>query len=182
MSIYRDEIFNYLTKKDNFFSAYEIHQLFPEVKNTLIEKFWLAVKNSLEELEKGTNWEIEMSENIFETYSSLTILLDDSFGVAFEKLHGQTYYGLRIDFDNKKLDRPRINENSSKIEGINWMKKSNWWLGWAYTGANFDNIETLKRILPDNRDNYAKEIADMLFDLAEELQKDVLKMSKMIIL
>lgn len=180
MSTYQDEIFNYLTKKDNFFSAYEIPQIFPEVKNTLIEKFWRAVKNSLEELTKETNWEIGMSENIFKTYSSLSIGLDKRFGVAYEELHGQTYYGLWIDFDDKKLDRPKINEYASKIEAINWMKKSKWYLGWTSTGANFNNIETLKRILPDNRDDYAKELANQLFDLAEKIQKDILKMSNMI--
>ena len=145
MSTYRDEIFNYLTKKDNFFSAYEIYQLFPEVKNTLIKQFWLAVKSSLEELAKETDWKIKISDNIFETYSSLTVWVDDSFGVRFEKLHGQTYYGLRVDFDNKDFDRTKIDEFALKIEALNGMKKSNWWLGWTYAGANFDNIETLKK-------------------------------------
>jgi len=69
MSTYQDEIFNYLTKKDNFFSAYEIFQVFPEVKNKLIEQFWIAVKDELEELSKKNDWEIEISENVFDTYS-----------------------------------------------------------------------------------------------------------------
>src|SRR5690606_31947660 len=139
-------------------SAYEIHQLFPEVKNTLVKEFWSKVKGSLEELVKKTNWKIEMSDNVLETYSSLSLFVDDNLGVSFEKLHGQTYYGLWIDFNNKKLDRIKINKYAEKIESINWMKKSNWWLGSTYIGANFDNIETLKRILPDNRDDYATEL------------------------
>ena len=59
------------------------------------------------------------------------------------------------------------------------MKKNSWWLGYAYTGANFDNIETLKRILHDNRDDYAQELANQLFELSNDLKDDILQMSKM---
>ena len=179
MSTYQDEIFNYLTKKENFFSAFEIYQIFPEVKNSLIEQLWSKVKKNLEELIEEKDWEIGISENIFETYSSLSVDVHDSFGIAFEKLHSQTYYGLWIDVNDKKLDRLKIDEYASNIEAINRMRKSNDWLGWAYTGANFDNIETLKKILPDNRDDYAQELADQLFELTIELEEDILKMSKM---
>jgi len=180
MSTYQDEIFNYLTRKDNFLSAYEIYQAFPEVKNTLIKEFWLAVKDLLEELIKTNNWEIEISENIFDTYSYLCIWFNESFCVAYEKLHGQTYHGLWVDFNNKQLDRTKITEYVSNIESINWMKKSNNWLGWTYTGVNFDSIDTLKKILPDNRIDFAKELATLLYELADELNKDIIKISKMI--
>jgi hypothetical protein len=179
MSTYQDEIFNYFTKKDNFFSAYEIYQLFPEIKNTLIEQFWLTVKKSLEVLAKETDWEIEMSDNISETYSKLRIWVDDNFGVCYEKLHDQTYYGLWINFDNKMLDRLKINAYAADLKAINTMNKSQWWLGWSYIAANFNNIETLKRILPGNKDDYAQELANQLFQLAKDLQDDILKMSKM---
>jgi hypothetical protein len=185
MSTYQDEIFNYLTKKDNFFSAYEIYQAFPEVKKTLIEQYWQNVKDELIELTKNTNWKVELSENVFETYSKLRIWLNgpnEGFGIVIEKLHGESYHGLWIDVNNKQLDRARIDEYTSKIEVIKGMKKNNYWLGWTYSGVNFDSIETLKKILPDNRMEFAHEFATMLYKLAEELNNDVLKMSEMKIL
>jgi hypothetical protein len=183
MSTYQDEIFNYFTKKDNFYSAYEIHKLFPEVKNKIIEQFWLAVKDSLEALNKDSGWKIDISENIFETYSSLYIEFDENFYVLFEKLHGQTYYGLWINHENKKLDRQQINQFAEKIPALNnMMKKSHYFLGMNETGANFDDIETLKKILPDNKDDYVHELAKLLFDLAIEVQNDILVMSKMKVL
>jgi len=60
------------------------------------------------------------------------------------------------------------------------MRKSSYWLGWTYTGTNFDSIDTLKKILPDNKIDFAKELATSLYELANELNKDILKMSKMI--
>ncbi len=180
MSTYQDEIFNYLTKKDNFFSAYEIYQTFPGVKNTLIKQYWLSVKDELTELSEKTDWKIEISEDVFETYSFLGIRINDSFYVAYEKLHGQTYHGLWIDYNNKQLDRTKINEYASNIESINWMKKNNYWLGLTLTGTNFDSIDTLKKILPDNRVDFAKELATSLYKLADELNNDILEMSKMI--
>lgn len=180
MSTYQDEIFNYLTKKDNFFSAYEIYQEFPGVKKNLIKQFWLSVKDELTELSEKTDWKIEVSENVFETYSSLSIRINDNFYVAYEKLHGQTYHGLWIDNDNKQLDRIKINDYASNIESLNWMKKYDYWLGCTLTGTNFDSIDTLKKILPDNRVDFAKELATLLYELANELNNDILVMSKMI--
>lgn len=181
MSVYEEEIFNYLTKKDNFFSAYEIYQTFPTVKNSLIEEFWKAVKSSLEDISKEKDWQIEISDNIFETYSSLNIYVSSSneLSVSYEKLHSQTYFGLWIDNEDKSLERAKINEYASRIEQLDGMRKSNYWLGWSSTGSNFDNIETLKKILPNNKNEFAHEMATQLFEFASELEGDIKVLSKM---
>lgn len=184
MSVYDDEIFNYLTKKENFYSAYEITQLFPQVRNKLVEEFWKKVTERIaNELDKNSKdkWVVELSEDVFETYSSLFLYFSDSIGVAFEKLHGQPYYGVWIDSDNKKLDREKINKYASGLELLEGMNKnSDYWLGWSLCGANFNTIETLKRILPENSDEYAEELAKLLFDLAVSMKSHIIKMEKMI--
>ena len=178
MSTYDDEMFKYLTKKENFISAYEIYQLFPEVKKTLVEKFWPSVKGSLLRLTEGTDWKIEMSEDIFETYSGIDLYCNDNIWVRIEKLYARPYYGLQFDEENKMLDHSRIRNYASNVVS---MKVSNykWWLCLEDTGYDFNNIETLKRILPENREDTAQELAKMLFDFGEELKEDILKMSKM---
>ena len=179
MSIYQDEIFNYLTKRDNFMPAYDIYQMFPNVKNTLISQFWPIVKSTLQELISEPDWKIDLAEDISIRYSKLSVSINDSFYVVFEGLDKQPFFGLLIDFDNNTLDRPRINEHAKNFQAIQGMKKSDWYLGYTLTGENFDNIETLKRILPENREVLAKEFATLLFELAYAIKEDAFKMDKM---
>jgi hypothetical protein len=181
MSTYQDEILNYLTKKGNFLSAHEIYQTYPEVKKKLIEQFWMHVKENLESLYENQDFKIELSENIFDTYSSLSIYKSSipNFAIVFEVLHGETYYGLWINPEDKTLDRIMIDTYCEKIEALRSMKKNQWWLGYKSIGANFNSIETLKKILPENRMVYAEELAKMMFDLFVALQNDIKLMSKM---
>ena len=149
------------------------------LKKNLIIEFWSGVKGFLQELTKGNGWEIYLDEKIFERYSKIYVTLNDSFSVVFEGLISQPFYGLVIDFNNKNLDRERINEHAKSIEAIKGMKKSEWYLGYTLTNENFDNIETLKRILPENRDVLAQDFATLLFDFANEVKEDASKMVKM---
>lgn len=178
MSNYEEEILNYLMKKDNFTSAYEIYHQFPEVRKKLIELFWEDVKKYLAE---KMSWEIKISQHIFETYSTLKVFVDKSFAVTYEKLHERTYYGLWIDKENENLNRQKIDGFAKNIKALSSMKSSDSWLGYTYAGPNFNRLETLLRLLPDSREDYAHELANQLFELTEELKDDIQKMSQMII-
>lgn len=63
------------------------------------------------------------------------------------------------------------------LEGMN--KNAKHWLGWKRISEDFTSINTLKKILPKNRENFADEIAQFLFDFAEEIKPDIDKMNKM---
>jgi len=180
MSNYKEEIIEYFTKKDNFISGYEIYQIFPEVKKAMVEQFWGRVKVFLEELNVNSQWQINISNDIFATYSNISVRNNNNIWVAIEQLHSKAYYGIKIDFENKKLNRDEINRYATKIKAIADMKSTRWWLGWKYIGDDFNEIESLKKILPENRDNLAQEFAKFLFDFALEVKEDISIMSNML--
>ena len=178
MNTYEEEIFNYLTKKENFTFAYEIYQDFPKVRDFLVEKFWETVKNSLEEKVKGTDWKVDFSFNKKETELSLKFV--ESIYIGFEGLNKTPDYFLYIDYEqNKKLDKVETDKHTSDIDAIKDWEKDDAGSYWKYLEDDFTNIETLKKILPENRDDFAQELAKMLFDFGEELKKDISNMCKM---
>lgn len=185
MDAYEKEIFNYFTKKENFISAYEIYQLFPEVRNELIGLFWHSVKSVLIEMTKDSDWSVVMDDNIFAAYSKLGLhLISDenaNVRVIYEQLHGKTYYGVWLNIENEALDSERINAYAEKVSAIQSMKRprSGYWLGWDYIGQDFNNLETLKRLLPENSEEFTTELANMLFEFGKEIRDDIAEMSKM---
>ena len=182
MSIYEDEMFKYMTKKENFEVAFEISELFPQVKNKLIEEFWKKVNSNLIKMTDSLDWKIDLDEEIFSTYSSLYVGRDkwkESFYTCYEKLHEGVYYGLWFDCDDSTLDANKIRKYSERIECLQETKKSKHWLGYRLIGENFNSIKTLKKILPDSREDFSNELADFLYRFTEEIKPDIEKMNKM---
>jgi len=182
MSSYEEEIFNYLTSKENFHLTFEIFQLFPEIKNQLIKEFWDIVYKKVKEKLEDTDAKIEISENVFETWSSLFLYYNGNknIRIGFEQLHVKTYYGVWINAVNENLDRERIDEYVRSIESVKLLKKTNYWLGWEYINADFNNIGTLKKVLPYIREEYANEIASLLIEFSKRIKQDIIEMNKMI--
>ena len=178
MSLYDDEIFKYITTRDNFETAFEIYQEFPKVKNRLIEEFWLQTRKELEQITEDTIWNVSYSD-IFDTYSHLGLKLSDkpAFKVIYEVLYGQTYFGLWYDRDKGVLNREKINRQLEGIEEHLSPRKSQWWIGWDYDNSNFSEMETLKKILPKNREGIPKEYAEFILELAENLKPFIEKFS-----
>lgn len=180
---YKDEIFKYLTSKDNFTSAFEVYQLFPDVRNRLIEQLWLKVKENLVQLTKETAWDVDISDNIFETYSYLGLFQQNkSLWVLIEQIHKTPYYGLWLE-DNNLLDRDQLNkyveENIKNENHLYTIKTKGDWIGWNNMDINYESLETLRKLLPENYEIFAEEIATMIFEFAEELKEDITKMEKM---
>lgn len=185
MDTYEREIFNYLTKKENFSSAFEIYQQFPKVKNELIRQFWEMVKKLLDEKANDNNWQVKFFNDISEKYSKLGLCLrsdnHENIRVIFEDLLGRTYYGVWINAENNALDKIQIKNFAEGVSAIKQMKSSanEYWLGFEYIEPDFNNIESLERILPDVREDLADELAQMLFGLAKEIKEEIEKMSEM---
>jgi hypothetical protein len=183
MSQYEDALSKYFMQEENFIAAYEISALFPKIKKELVEKFWRKVKELIEEKLKSLpedenykEWEVKISDNVYYTYSSLFIQKKDNFNIVvrFECLWGSTYYGLWIHHGNKGLDRKSINEHAAKIEAIKDMKKTQWYLGHNDMNENFEDIETLKKILRPKM--LAENWADILFNLWKDTKEDISEM------
>ena len=182
MGTYQDEIFEYFTKKENFISAYEIYQQYPEIKNKLLVEFWNLVKINLECVSKDAAWNVELSEDVFYKYSRIDLWTNELIYPRYHALSGKLAIGLLIDIEHdnfSNLDRGKIDNYSKSLETLTDIKRYPWWLGWAQTNHDFDNIETLKRILPELRDDFANELADELYNFGEELKDDIKKMLKM---
>ena len=183
MSIYEEEMFKYITKPENFEVAFEINELFSQVKNKIIEQFWQQVESRLLELTKETDWQVSLDDDVFSTWSSLNLTRDEwkeCFYVNYEKLHESVSHGLWVDYDDKDLDMKKIAKHSETIECLQDMKHNNkYWLGWKHIGEDFNSISTLKKILPDRSQDFEDELAKLLFDLAEEIKPEVDVMNEM---
>ena len=130
---------------------------------------------------KGTDWKVNISFDKKE--SELTLYFDKSIYINFEELNKTPCYCLYIKYKkNKKLDRVKIKKYASNVAAIHekdWEEYVNDACYWKYLKDDFTNIDTLKRIVPENRDDFAQELAKLLFDFGEELKEDILKMCKM---
>lgn len=185
MDKFEKEIFEYLIKEENFSSAYEIYQFFPAVKEQLIEDFWKSVKESLESMVEDTNWEIEIYNDVFDTYSKMGMHLGKDLNkdirIIFEKLHGDVYYGLWINHNSAKLNTNKIFEYAADIEKLKGIEapSNKYWLGLIKLNENFQNLHTLKKILPKGKENLVNEYSNMLFQFAEELKENIKEMYDM---
>lgn len=178
-----DKVFDFLTKKDNFQSAYEIHQKFPLIKDKLIVEFWMRVGEEVKSLIKNSKWEFEFdASNILHKYSGLYINITNTMGVGFGKLAGETDYGIWIDDNDETLNRERILEYVRTLKGLEQWEQSDIWPAYRILDHNFSEIRTLLEIIPENRDGEngtAKEFSNTLFDFAKHYEKEIKKMSKM---
>ena len=179
MSSYQDEMFEFFTsKREHFISAFEIYQKFPDVKNRLITEFWDLVVDKLTIFINKSNWKITKEENEY-----LDLYFDDLIYPAFIGLNNKLEVGLYVDIENERyanIDREKIEFHFKNLDLYIGMKTNNNWLGYKFAGYDFNNIETLKR-LTDNqsKEDFAEELAKMLFDFAIEMKPHIDKMLKM---
>ena len=185
-----EKIFEYLTKEENFSTAYEVAQAFGKVKDGLIEEFWKRVEGYLDDKKKDKkkHWDLRQEGAITSVWHAKLgfWFAEGDLRIIFEDLKGETYCGLWINDKTKKLDKEKISERSRQILGeIKSLKRArgptNWWLIKDYIGINFTEEEHLKKIFPHNRDNLALKLAKTLFDFAEEMDRHIIEMSKMTI-
>ena len=176
MNKYEEEVFQFITKEENFETAFEIYQKMPAIKNKLIENFWKSVMNNLTSKIMNTDFKAKISSNVFETYSKCYLFLDGlgDFRIQYEKLYDKVYLGLWV-WDGSEVERRLSKEKdiynilrSDKI--LNGWSQNKWWWAWKYTTYDFNAYETLKKTLlgsPD-LDSFAEEVAADLFNLAVE--------------
>ena len=185
MSEFDEKVFDYLTRENNFTPAYEIYQLFPQVKARLIVEFWDLVQKHLKRNTDDSDWVVKADDDYTSTYSKMGVHLEQdpaaNIRVIYEKLHGDTYYGVWINCKNESLNiRDWHNYVEKEIEKLDSMSSANeYWLGRSSLDDDFNNIQTLKNILPGKRTKLAKVYAKELLDFADLVKDDIYHMLEM---
>ncbi len=194
-SKYDEKVFEFLTEtEENFSAACEISENFPKIKDRLVEEFWEEVKGELkrkvEEGKKGWKIEKDYTKN---KWSKLGFCFaDGDIRVIFERLSGSEgynlCYGLWINERKKERFEEKIRQYTEEIKNIRKnleddreITDNKWYLavcentGYDFqTRGTLEQMETLKRILPHNRSEFANELANLLFEFTEEIYEPVI--------
>jgi len=178
MKDFDEEIFEYLTEdKDRFRYAHEIHQLFPQIEERLIDGFWNLVKQKLTEETRDSEWVVISDDDYTERYSKLGIyLFSKDLRVIYEALHGQPYYGIWIDAKSSNLDRKRVYEyvgNELNIPKDMKGPDHGYWLAQGDVQDDFRSLQTLRRMLPKKGHKMAEEYASELYALAKKWKDNI---------
>lgn len=187
----KDEIYNLLTDKENFESAFEVRQQMQEITERLKKEFWELVSKRLEKNCEKTDW-IFYPEDDDEIGLYLKEWDDDMdyykfwigyTNIGYTNIDNNLWYGLWIDTTKKrKFDLNRIDKfvkDNRSFKGFSERTSNNYWK--KDTSYNFNELPTFKKILPhNNREEFACQLANELFEFAEEIKDDVIKMSKML--
>lgn len=185
MDKFDKELYDFLIQEKHFEYVYDLYELFPDVRDKLIEEFWRSVEDRLQELTEHTIWGVKFWEGSFSSYWKFGLYVKNSdtedIRIIYEKLHEQPYYGLWLNMKSEELDRKRIINFVRNIEDLQQRGgyDGKYWIGKVETDDNFHNIRSLKKILPNSRKEVVKEYSQLLYDFAEELSEEVLKMSEM---
>lgn len=178
MNDFDEEVFEYLTgDKKRFRYAHEIHQLFPQIREKIIDDFWESVELKLEEVTKDREWTVISHDDYKEQYSKLGIYFSsDDIRVIYEALHGQPYLGLWIDRKSEELDLDSIysfaEDNLHMPEAMK-ETSNRYWLAQRDVQDDFSSLHTLESMLPGKKDQMAKEYANELYKLAENWKDDI---------
>lgn len=181
MSQFNDEIYDHITRSENFESAFEVYQIIPAVRKRLLVDFWDLVKSKIKEVEFSKNFEVEISDNIFERWSYLSLTYHTNLAVTYETLDGNCYYGLWIKKDVGAPHKEVIDKYRKEFNILPQQFATNEsWIGWTYVGYDFNNIQSLNKIIPVQRESTAVEFAIRLTRLAEELFPHLLNIERII--
>ena len=184
MSNFEEKMFGFLTEENNFESAFEIYQKSPIIIDRLKKEFWELVSQKLKEKCKK-DWIFYPEEE-----NEIGLYLKEwkdgigngwKYRIGYSDIYNNLWYGLFIDenckkrkFDLNKVEQfGNIQPRLKDMEGIeNFWKKD--------TTYNFNDIHTLKRILPHNKEEFATQLAETLFDFAHAIKEDIPKMNKLV--
>ncbi len=180
-SKYDEKIFEFLTEtEENFSAACEISENFPKIKERFIKEFWEEVKGELERKnEKG--WDIKKEGDTMNKNANLGFwFAGGDIRVIFGGLSSEksNYYGLWRNYDNKEEFKEKIELYDSEIKKLKDDKEmisNDWRLAYKDTGYDFKTRETLRRILPHNRSEFASELANLLFEFTEEIEEPIIR-------
>ncbi|OFY91653.1 MAG: hypothetical protein A3K10_10950 [Bacteroidetes bacterium RIFCSPLOWO2_12_FULL_31_6] len=176
MSIFKDEMYKFITDEENFNLASEISELMPEVKERLINEFWDLVVKKLTQLDIKNEWDINYEENLF-----IDIYLKnknwDCYFSLFD-LKKNLFYGVYIDEGLDKSKGYKLLANTDFTLNMKKGSENSNWLYWKLQGENFNSSNTLKNIIPSKREDLVNIIATEYFDFINEGKELLIKLNK----
>lgn len=180
MNTYENEIYKFVATKDNFKSAFEISNMLPEIKTRMITDFWNLIKNKIEDYIKTNemNWDLSMEKD---GHLYIDINNQKDLRIYFANRYNKCYYGIGSNSYKKgKLDDERIQKYIKDENLYKEMKKTSWSICWIeYNQENFANIQTLMKILPEEREAFVNEIATHIINFTHENEIHIYNFSKM---
>ena len=182
MESYKQQMFQFLTKPENFQSLLDAVKSFEDVKKQLLTDFWKQTEAALALKATGSSWKVEMSSTIHATHSQLTIFRGSWVKqgghpictLAYENLCGHLFYGLWLNWDAQDPKTVALREGARqmRVEGFK-IDSHQWWPWWAHTTPNFTNADAFSEILPLVVKDTAQQTATDLFQLAEKYGPEI---------
>lgn len=187
ISDYEKEVYQFFTKPDNFETMLKVADHASEVTKKLIEDFWTELKEKIASTlkEEDNDWIVGFSDNMSYRWNKLWVYKRSWCGeeslpvisVGFEELQPKRlpYIGVHIWNDSKKYNSTVIKENVIALdEEENYDTDSNkYWAIWKTLSFNLWDIDSLKQLLPENREEtysiLIKDVKDLLLLLGDQV-------------
>jgi len=179
MSHYEEEIYKFITEKDNFEIAAEIHELFPKVRQKIITKFWEDIKVAFHKKDIDNIWEFDIE---LQRKRPIIWVYKKGWEASFaiENIYQEPWFGIHIEdtiIDKKKaLDIISKNSKIKNLSSMVWDDDPNW-LCWEKTSDNYDNISEIKSILFDGG-SAVIDWVKWIYELINATEKDLLEINK----
>lgn len=192
MENYEQQIYSFLTQRQNCEPFLNLVGHYEMIRKELLEKFWGLIEQKVNEKFKTTTevsgWEARL-ENVFGQHGKLycfnhswRLKEDSPVLVSWESLAFKPYVGLWLDHNQskdynlesfKKGVQPFAKENNYRSKDNN---KS--WAFWRYADIDFNKQESLLEILPDVQEQLAEQLSEELFDLVLSMDEELMKFYK----
>ena len=193
MDKYQEEMYSFFTHKGNFENMIKVINHFKNVRETLIQEFWDLVYDKLKEHvdEHMKGWEVGKDKNYFTRYPGIWIYKKEwgispireelPFVVSWESMSIDPHYGIWFNKDSKVWD---ISDSKTHIENCKearGFKKHLTWAHLVYSELAFSDKQDLIQILPDAKDDLAKQYSNQLIEIATRFEPRLDEAFKLIV-
>jgi len=186
MDKYEQEMFNFLTQRENFEAMLRMKTAYTSVRLHLLEQFWALVIDKLEKkliAIKG-DWKVYNPPNKQHDHAKVVVykeswllhsISDHPFvGLAWEHLYTKPFYGVWYDVKSNKINAQKlINDLLSVSREYKMSQESEWWPAWKYGEYFLSDDADISNILPDLRDITAEMYAGALVNLLPGVERVV---------
>lgn len=194
-------MYKFLSRQDNFIAMQKSIDLYPMVKDTLLNDFWQLAHSKLKELiaESQGKWLCSISKDIIkDEWPKLYMYKPDwkidskelpEIFIGMERMmQSFPYYGLWYDSDSELFDQDRflkLIRDSEFYANMDFEDDEDyWWAFWKNAGPqlyNLDQPKSLVRITEEHREDTAIISAKLIYSLAMDLEGDLDRIMKEVI-
>jgi hypothetical protein len=184
-SSYDKKMFDFFTSSENFESAFEIHQKFPEILDALRRDFWESVSAELNLKCSNSDWVSYGKDEDGYLGLFLPTWKDNigngyKFWIGFGSTGDRLFYGIEFELKRRRgLDKKKLDVLTKNGFFSNLEIEDEWWF--KQTDYNFRELYTLRRTLPTNRSDFITELVETLWEFAEKAKPNLAEIEKMVL-